>query len=142
MIEDRTIALAQAVRARRQALGLSLDQLCAEAGVSKGALVALENGDANLTFGTIVRVADALQTPESMLFDPREPVLIQVVTHASLSPFWQGAEGGCARLLLTVPGMAPVEYWSWHLHPSESYVSHPHPGGVREVITVVSGTLL
>jgi quercetin dioxygenase-like cupin family protein len=45
-------------------------------------------------------------------------------------------------LLLTVPGMAPVEYWSWHLHPSESYVSHPHPGGVREVITVVSGTLL
>lgn len=142
MIEDRTIALAQAVRARRQALGLSLDQLCGRAGVSKGALVALENGDANPTFGTIVRVADALQTPVSMLFDAPEPAAVQVVSHASLPAFWQGAEGGYARLVLTAPGVTPVEYWSWLLNPGEAYVSHPHPGGVREVITVVSGVLL
>lgn len=142
MVEDRTIALAQAVRARRQALGLSLDQLCAQAAVSKGALVALENGDANPTFGTIVRIADALRTPVSMLFETPEPVSVLVVAHASLPAFWQGAKGGYARLLLTVPGVSPVEYWSWLLHPGEEYVSHPHPGGVREVITVVSGTLL
>ncbi len=142
MVEDRTIALAQAVRARRQALGLTLDQLCAQAGVSKGALVALENGDANPTFGTIVRVADALQTPVSMLFETPEAVPVRVVTHASLPAFWQGAQGGYARLLLTVPGVAPVEYWSWLLHPGETYVSHPHPAGVREVMTVVSGVLL
>jgi transcriptional regulator with XRE-family HTH domain len=142
MIEDRTLALAQAVRARRQALGLSLDQLCAQAGVSKGALVALENGDANPTFGTIVRVADALQTPMSMLFETPEPVPVRVVAHASLPAFWQGAHGGYARLLLTVPGVAPVEYWSWLLHPGEAYVSHPHPRGVREVMTVISGILL
>lgn len=142
MVEDRTVALAQAVRARRQALGLSLDQLCARAGVSKGALVALENGDANPTFGTIVRVADALQTPMSMLFETPEPAPVQVVAHATVPPFWQGAAGGYARLLLTVPGVTPVEYWSWLLHPGEAYVSHPHPGGVREVITVVSGELL
>ncbi len=141
MVEDRTIALAQAVRARRHALGLSLDQLCAQAGVSKGALVALENGDANPTFGTIVRVADALQTPISMLFEMPEPVPVRVISHASLAAFWQGALGGYARLMLTVPGVAPVEYWSWVLHPGEAYVSHPHPDGVQEVITVVSGVL-
>ena len=142
MVEDRTVALAQAVRARRQALGLSLDQLCARAGVSKGALVALENGDANPTFGTIVRVADALQTPMSMLFESPEPAPIQVITHSSVPAFWQGAEGGHARLLLTMPGVTPVEYWSWLLNPGEAYVSHPHPAGVWEVITVVSGVLL
>lgn len=142
MIEDRTAALAHAVRARRQALGLSLDQLCAQAGVSKGALVALENGDANPTFGTIVRVADALQTPVSMLFETPDPAPVRVVSHADVPEFWQGAQGGSARLLMTIPGVTPVEYWTWLLQPGEAYASHPHPEGVREVITVLSGALL
>ena len=141
MGEDRTIALAQAVRSRRQALGLSLDQLCSRAGVSKGALVALENGDANPTFGTIVRVADALQTPVSLLFEAPESAPVRVISHASRPAFWQGAREGSARLVLTVPGVEPVEVWTWALHAGEEYVSHPHPAGVREVITVVTGTL-
>ena len=142
MIEDRARALANAVKVRRLALGLSLDQLCAQAGVSKGALVALENGDANPTFGTIIRVADALRTPVSLLFEEPDPAPVRVVAHADLPEFWQGPQGGSARLLLTVPGLTPVEYWAWHLQPGEAYVSHPHPVGVREVITVVSGTLV
>lgn len=142
MIEDRTIALAQAVKARRQALGLSLDQLCARSGVSKGALVALENGDANPTFGTLVRVADALQTPISMLLDESEAGPIRVFSHASLPALWQGTHGGVARLLLTVPGAEPVECWAWDLPGGEAYISQPHPHGVREVITVLSGILL
>jgi len=142
MVEDRTVALAQAVKARRQALGLSLDQLCARSGVSKGALVALENGDANPTFGTLVRVADALQTPISMLLDGSEAGPIRVFSHALLPALWQGTHGGMARLLLTVPGVAPVEYWAWEVPRGEAYVSQPHPDGVREVITVLSGMLL
>jgi transcriptional regulator with XRE-family HTH domain len=142
MIEEQANALARTVRDRRQALGLSLDQLSARAGVSKGALVALENGDGNPTFSTIVRVADALQTPVSMLFEASSPAPVRVITHADVPEFWRGERGGYARLLLTVPGVTPVEYWSWLLHPGESYVSHPHPEGVREVITVLSGVLL
>jgi transcriptional regulator with XRE-family HTH domain len=142
MVEDRTIALAQAVKARRLAQGLSLDQLSARSGVSKGALVALENGDANPTFGTLVRVADALQTPISMLFDASETGPVRVFSHAFLPALWQGTHGGAARLLLTVPGVAPVEYWVWELPRGEAYTSQPHPHGVREVITVLSGVLL
>ena len=142
MVEDRTIALAQAVRARRLAEGLSLDQLCTRSGVSKGALVALENGDANPTFGTLVRVADALQTPISMLFEEADPTPIRVFAHEARPPLWQGARGGSARLLLTVPSAAPVEYWAWELSGGEVYVSQPHPHGVREVVTVLAGVLL
>jgi transcriptional regulator with XRE-family HTH domain len=142
MVEDRTLALAQAVKARRQALGLSLDQLCARSGVSKGALVALENGDANPTFGTIVRVADALQTPVSMLFEDVEPDPIRTFAHDAAPILWQGANGGTARLLLTVSSVAPVEYWDWELPAGEEYVSQPHPPGVREVITVLTGVLM
>lgn len=47
-----------------------------------------------------------------------------------------------ARLLLTVPGAEPVEYWAWDLPGGEAYISQPHPHGVREVITVLSGILL
>lgn len=142
MVKDRTVALAQAVKARRLAQGLSLDQLCARSGVSKGALVALENGDANPTFGTLVRVADALQTPISMLFDASETGPVRVFSHAYLPALWQGTHGGAARLLLTVPGAAPVEYWVWELPRGEAYTSQPHPAGVQEVITVISGVLL
>ncbi|MCA9876414.1 MAG: helix-turn-helix transcriptional regulator, partial [Thermomicrobiales bacterium] len=142
MMEDRTLALARAVRARRQSLGLSLDELSARSAVSKGAIVSLENGEANPTFGTIVRVADALQTPVSALFEAVETAPARVISPAAQPCLWQGPLGGCARLLLTVPGAAPVEYWAWSLHPGEAYVSHPHPPGVQEVITVASGRLL
>lgn len=110
--------------------------------MSKGALVALENGDANPTFGTLVRVADALQTPVSVLFAEADPGPIRVFPHAYLPALWQGSHGGMARLLLTVPGVAPVEYWAWELPRGEAYTSQPHPPGVREVITVLSGVLL
>lgn len=141
MMEDRTLALARAVRARRQALGLSLDELSARAAVSKGAIVSLENGEANPTFGTIVRVADALQTPVSALFEVAEATPVRVISPETQPCLWRGPQGGCARLLLTVPGAAPVEYWTWVLHPGEEYASHPHPPGVQEVITVTSGSL-
>lgn len=67
---------------------------------------------------------------------------MQVITHATSPAFWHGPRGGYARLLLTVPGAAPVEYWAWALFPGEEYVSQPHPAGVREVVTVLSGVLL
>lgn len=141
MVEERTVALAQAVRARRHTLGLSLDELAVRAAVSKGSLVALENGDANPTFSTIVRVADALQTPVSALLEGTETATVRLIDPGEQPVLWHGAQGGSARLLLTVPGAAPVEYWSWMLHPGESYVSHPHPAGVQEAITVIGGSL-
>lgn len=142
MQEDRTIALAQSVRARRLALGLSLDQLCSRAGVSKGALVALENGDANPTFSTLVRIADALQTPVSVLLEAPDTSSVRLFDRASLPALWRGDEGGTARLILTVPGVAPVEYWAWQLPGGEKYASQPHPHGVREVISVFTGLLV
>lgn len=140
-LEDRTLALAQVVRARRLALGLSLDDLAARSGVSKGAVVALERGDANPTFGTLVRLADALQTPVSELFDSPPPAPVRLVTVAEQPVLWRGPHGGEARLALTVAGAAPVEYWEWTLHHGEVYASHPHPPGVQEALIVHAGAL-
>lgn len=133
-------AVAGTVRALRHSRGLSADQLAARAGVSKGALVALENATANPNLATLVRIADALGVPVSTLVEqaPARPVVISDT--AATEPLWHGPGGSTARLLLTTPTAAPVELWRWHLGPGQAYDSHPHPAGVVETVTVIAGT--
>jgi transcriptional regulator with XRE-family HTH domain len=132
-------AVAGTVRGLRHSRGLSADQLAARAGVSKGALVALENATANPNLATLVRIADALGVPVSTLVEqaPARPVVISDAT--TTPPLWRGPGGGTARLLLTTPTAAPVELWRWHLGPGEAYDSHPHPAGVVETVTIIAG---
>lgn len=133
-------SVARAVRSTRRSRGLSLDQLAARAGVSKGALVALEGAAANPTLGTLVRLADALGVPVSALVErPSEPAF-RVADAAAIPPLWRGPQGGSARLLLTTATVAPVEFWRWQLAAGEQHESHPHPPGVVETVTVISGT--
>jgi len=133
-------AVAATVRSLRHGRGLSAEQLAARAGVSKGALVTLENATANPNLATLVRIADALGVSVSTLVERRAPQPVQVTDAATAEPLWRGPRGGTARLLLTTPTAAPVELWRWHLPAGESYDSHPHPAGIVETITVLAGT--
>ena len=134
--------VAATVRRLRHGRGLSADQLAARAGVSKGALVALENAAANPNLATLVRLADALGVSVSALVEPQDGRRVQVSDAAAIEPLWRGPSGGSLRLLLTTPTAAPVELWRWHLADGERYESHPHPAGVVETITVISGAVV
>jgi transcriptional regulator with XRE-family HTH domain len=131
--------VAAAVRRLRRDRGLSADQLAARAGVSKGALVALENAAANPNLATLVRLADALGVSVSALVERPDGRRVQVTDGTAAEPLWRGPSGGTLRLLLTTPTAAPVELWRWHLAAGECYDSHPHPAGVVETATVISG---
>ena len=131
--------VAATVRRLRHDRGLSADQLAARAGVSKGALVALENAAANPNLATLVRLADALGVSVSALVEQQDGRRVQVSDAAAIEPLWRGPAGGSLRLLLTTPTAAPVELWRWHLAGAERYDSHPHPAGVVETVTVISG---
>jgi transcriptional regulator with XRE-family HTH domain len=133
-------AVAGTVRGLRHSRGLSADQLAARAGVSKGALVALENATANPNLATLVRIADALGVSVSTLVEQSPERQVVISDDAAAEPLWRGAGGGTARLLLTTPTAAPVELWRWHLGPGEAYVSHPHPAGIVETVTVIGGS--
>lgn len=133
-------AVATTVRSLRRGRGLSVDQLAARAGVSKGALVALENAAANPNLATLVRIADALGVSVSTLVEPGTERRVLISDAATTEPLWHGPGGGSARLLLTTPTAAPVELWRWHLAAGEIYQSHPHPPGVVETVTVIEGT--
>lgn len=132
-------AVAATVRGLRRGRGLSVDQLAARAGVSKGALVALENAAANPNLATLVRIADALGVSVSALVERRAERRVLISDAAATEPLWHGPDGGSARLLLTTPTAAPVELWRWHLASGEAYESHPHPSGVLETVTVIEG---
>jgi transcriptional regulator with XRE-family HTH domain len=132
--------VARTVRALRRGRGLSADQLAARAGVSKGSLVALENAAGNPNLATLVRLADALGvTVTALMGEPPGPA-VRVYDAAQASTLWQGPDGGTARILVTTPTAAPVELWRWDLGPGETYRSHPHPAGVAETLTVLTGT--
>ncbi|MFI9432039.1 MULTISPECIES: helix-turn-helix domain-containing protein [Streptosporangium] len=135
-------AVARNVREARTRAGLSLEQLSARAQVSKGALVALEKAQGNPNLATLVRLADALGLPMSALVQGSSAGSVQIVEAAQVTPLWTGEHGGQARLMLTVPGPAPMEVWRWRLHPGETYPSHPHPAGVLETVSAVDGEMV
>jgi transcriptional regulator with XRE-family HTH domain len=133
--------LAHNVRAARTRAGLSLDELGRRAGVSKGALVALEKAQGNPNFATLVRLADTLGVSVSALMEGPPEERVRVVTADTVKPLWVGEQGSEARLMLTTSGTAPVEVWRWRLQPGEEYPSHPHQAGVVETISVTSGQM-
>lgn len=137
---DVMASVARTVRAIRHSRGLSADQLAVRAGVSKGALVALENAAANPNLATLVRLADALGVPVSDLLGRPGATTVRVCDVAGSEPLWHGPHGGTARLILTTTTAAPVEMWQWDLGPGEGYDSHPHPAGVGETMTVIHGS--
>ena len=110
------------------------------AGVSKGALAALEGATANPTLGTLARLADALGISVSALVERTGQPAVRVADAAAIEPLWRGPHGGSARLLLTTATAAPVELWRWQLPGGETYQSHPHAPGIVETVTVITGT--
>jgi transcriptional regulator with XRE-family HTH domain len=141
MNETALETVAEHVKAARVVAGFSLDALAQRAGVSKGALVALEGGRGNPSLATLVRVADSLGRSVSSLLEKAGEEAPAIVDAGEVTPLWTGPSGGTAKLLLTNPRPSPVEVWRWILHPGERHESRPHPAGVTETLTVVRGQM-
>lgn len=132
--------VAAKVRSERARLDLTLDQLVTRSGVSKGALVALEAGVGNPNLSTLVRLADAFGVPVSELLEETAPRRVRLTQRDQAKVLWRGDHGGWAALIAVISTPAPVELWRWVLQPCEEYLSHAHPRGVTETITVICGS--
>ena len=62
------IALGEALRARRKALGVSQEQLALLAGVDRAYVGGVERGEHNLTIMTLGQLCEALEVKPSQLF--------------------------------------------------------------------------
>jgi transcriptional regulator with XRE-family HTH domain len=138
---DITGALARTLQALRAERAWSLDQLAARSGVSKGVLVALEQGRSNPNLATLARISDAFGVPVTQLLDiPSEP-FVRISGPADARTLWQGQHGGTGTILAATEAPWAAELWRWSVQPGESFGGDAHAPATRELVWVEAGTL-
>jgi transcriptional regulator with XRE-family HTH domain len=138
---DLTIAVARTLQALRADRGWSLDQLAARSGVSKGVLVALEQGRSNPNLATLARISDAFGVPVTRLVDVSGEPTVQISEPDSGRVLWRGSSGGSGTILGATDPPWATELWRWDLRPGETFGGEAHAPATREMVWVESGTL-
>jgi transcriptional regulator with XRE-family HTH domain len=132
-------AIANNVRFQRSHRGLTLDQLAARSGVSRGMLVQVEQGRTNPSVSTLTRIASALGVTVARLVEVADVPMVRIVDKADVVTFHQGDVQ--ARLLVGADTPMILELWDWRLAPGEHHDGDAHPAGTREMLTVLEGEL-
>lgn len=132
-------AVARTVKSLRTERGWSLDQLAARSGVSKGVLVALEQGRSNPNLATLARLADAFGVPVTLLVDISDEPTVRIADSSRL--LWQGPAGGTGTIVGATDPPWGAELWRWEVLPGESFGGVAHAPGTRELVWVEDGTL-
>jgi len=138
---DITTAVGRTLQALRADRGWSLDQLAARSGVSKGVLVALEQGRSNPNLATLAKIGDAFGVPVTRLVDLRGEPAVHVSGPAGGRVLWRGPAGGSGTILGATDPPWAVELWRWDLRPGETFGGEPHAPATREMVWVETGTL-
>src|ERR1700750_1095976 len=94
-----TAAVARTLQALGADRGWSLDQLAARSGVSKGVLVALEQGRSNPNLATLARIADAFGIPVTQLVEVGSGPAVRVSGADGSRTLWQGPSGGTGAIV-------------------------------------------
>jgi transcriptional regulator with XRE-family HTH domain len=135
-------AIGLRVRSARLACGWTLDQLALRSGVSRRMVVNVEQGSANPSIATLLRLSDALGIGLPALVDTAddaEPVTVHRAGAAS--PMWTSPAGGTAVMVAGTNPPDVNELWDWRLGPGDRFDSEAHRAGTRELLLVVSGAI-
>lgn len=138
---DISGTLARTVQQLRAERAWSLDQLAARSGVSKGVLVALEQGRSNPNLGTLARIGDAFGVPVTRLLDTADQPRVQVTGPAETRVLWHGPAGGTGTIIAATDAPWAAELWQWTVQPGESWGGDAHAPATREMAWVEAGTL-
>lgn len=144
-MKDTTAALAEAiggrVRRERQARNLTLDQLAASAGVSRRMVVNVEQGTANPSVGTLLRLSDALGVGLPSLVEAPRRQGMTVIPAGKGAQLWTSPAGGSGVLVAGTDSPDVVELWDWTMMPGDSHWTPAHSAGTKELLQVQSGSL-
>ncbi|GAA3092275.1 helix-turn-helix domain-containing protein [Streptosporangium carneum] len=138
--ETITAAVANNVRAQRAHRQMTLDELAARSGVSRGMLVQVEQGRTNPSITTLTRIADALGVTVARIVEVSDTPVVRVVSARDVVTFPHGTASS-ARLLVGTDAPSILELWDWRLAPGEHHDGDAHPPGTREMLTVLEGEL-
>ncbi|WP_199712169.1 helix-turn-helix domain-containing protein [Kocuria tytonis] len=135
-------AIGERVRHERTTHGWTLDRLAEQAGVSRRMLVNVEQGSANPSVGTLLRLADALGVGLPALVEPPAQWTARVTRAGDGALLWRGDHGGRGVLVAGTEPPDVVELWDWTLAPGERHASEAHSAGTRELLQVLEGSVL
>jgi transcriptional regulator with XRE-family HTH domain len=127
------------VRDMRQSRSWTLDQLAAAAGVSRRMVVNVEQGAANPSVGTLLRISDALGVGLPALVEPPEPKPVKVTRRGDGATLWTSESGGRGVLVAGTKPPNVVELWDWTLCPGDQHKSEAHTPGTKELLQVHQG---
>src|SRR4051812_32750027 len=134
-------AVGAKVRAERQARGWTLDLLAGASGVSRRMLVNVEQGTANPSVTTLLRLSDALGIGLPALVDVPHAKPAKVVRSGDAPALWSGERGGRGVLLAGTKPPDVLELWDWTLAPGDRHDSEAHVRGTKEILQVRDGTI-
>lgn len=130
------------IKQERKSRAWTLDQLAEAAGVSRRMLVNVEQGAANPSVGTLLRLSDSLGIGLPALVEPPASRSSRLVRSGEGAVLWTGPNGGRGVLVAGTESPDVVELWDWVLEPGESHSSDAHSEGTRELLHVKEGTVL
>jgi transcriptional regulator with XRE-family HTH domain len=140
-LPDITTAVARTLQALRADRGWSLDQLAARSGVSKGVLVALEQGRSNPNLATLARIGDAFGVPVTQLVDMSGEPSVRISSPDTSRVLWRGPAGGTGTIIAATDPPWAVELWRWEVMPGEAFGGDAHAPATREMAAVEAGSL-
>lgn len=137
------LAQAIGVRVKREriARGWTLDQLAERSGVSRRMIVNVEQGAANPSLETLLRISDALGMGLPALVEPPAPKTAKVTRAGEGATLWRGEQGGFGMLMAGTEPPNVVELWEWVLAPGDRHESDAHASGTREMLLVTEGAV-
>lgn len=121
--------------------GWTLDQLAEAAGVSRRMVVNVEQGAANPSVGTLLRISDALGVGLPALVESPRPKPVKVTRNGDGAALWTSASGGRGMLVAGTESPDVVELWDWTLYGGDEHVSEAHSRGTKELLQVQQGSV-
>lgn len=135
-------ALSMKVRRLRNALDLSLDALAQKSGLSKGTVVAIEQGTANPSIGVLCRLAAAFSiSVTDLLGETTNTENGGPIERTMPAILWHSPQKSEATLHASTSGRTMFELWSWTIAPGDVHRSEAHSPGTLELIAVTRGAL-
>jgi quercetin dioxygenase-like cupin family protein len=104
-------------------------------------VVNVEQGLANPSVGTLLRISDALGIGLPALVAPPAPKPLTVTRAGEGAALWTGEHGGHGLLVAGTEPPDVVELWDWTLGPGDRHTSDAHTAGTKELIQVREGTI-
>jgi transcriptional regulator with XRE-family HTH domain len=130
------------VKVERRSREWTLDQLAATAGVSRRMVVNVEQGAANPSVGTLLRLSEALGVGLPALVEPPAPRPVNVVRRGEGAVLWSSQLGGRGVLVAVTAAPDAVELWDWTLAGGDQHTSEAHTPGTKELLHVQEGTVV